>query len=58
MKIKELYALFLNSNGISTDSLKLKSNMLIFALKVDNFNANNFTQDSFDAVASYSIIDE
>ena len=58
MKIKELYALFLNSNGISTDSRKLKPNMLFFALKGDNFNANNFTQKAFDAGALYCIIDE
>tara|TARA_B100001093_G_scaffold352872_1_gene337355 strand:+ start:577 stop:1860 length:1284 start_codon:yes stop_codon:yes gene_type:complete len=58
MKIKELYALFLNSDGISTDSRKLKPNMLFFALKGDNFNANNFTQKAFDAGASYCIIDE
>lgn len=58
MKIEQLYQLFLNANGITIDTRKIKSNQLYFALKGANFNGNLFAKNALEAGASYAIIDE
>jgi UDP-N-acetylmuramoyl-tripeptide--D-alanyl-D-alanine ligase len=58
MKIEELHKLFLNADGISTDTRKLTPNSIFFALKGDNFNANQFAKQSIDEGCSYAVIDE
>lgn len=58
MKIEDLHKLFLESDGISTDTRKLKSNSLFFALKGDNFNGNEFAAQAISEGCSYAIIDE
>ena len=40
--IKEIYSIFKNSSGISTDTRSIKENSIFFALKGPNFNGNNF----------------
>ena len=42
MEIKQLYALFLRSTGVTTDSRTLKGGELFFALKGENFDGNAF----------------
>jgi len=56
--IQDLYALFLAYPTICTDTRKLSTNCLFFALKGDNFNGNAFAHKAIAAGAAYAIIDE
>ena len=58
MKIRDLHQLFLKSKGVTTDTRSLTPSTLFFALKGENFNANNFAQQALDSGANYCIIDE
>ena len=58
MQIPELYQLFLKHPNIESDTRKLKSGDLFFALKGPNFNANQFIQDALQAGAVYTVVDE
>ena len=58
MEIKELYQLFLQSTGVTTDTRKIENKQLYFALKGDNFNGNTFASKAIEQGAAYSIIDE
>jgi UDP-N-acetylmuramoyl-tripeptide--D-alanyl-D-alanine ligase len=56
--IEFLYQLFLKSNGICTDTRSIKNNQIFFALKGDNFNANQLAQNAIKLGAAYAVIDE
>lgn len=56
--IQSLYLKFLESNGVTTDTRSIKQNQIFFALKGDNFNANQFAQKALEIGASYVVIDE
>ncbi len=56
--MKELYALYLASSGVNTDTRSIKPGQLFFALKGPSFNANAFAAQAIEAGASYAIIDE
>ena len=58
MVIKDIYQLFKESVGISTDTRKIKQGSLFFALKGDNFNGNKFAIQALEQGASFAIIDE
>ncbi|PTM11227.1 MAG: UDP-N-acetylmuramoyl-tripeptide--D-alanyl-D-alanine ligase [Bacteroidetes bacterium] len=58
MNIAQLHNIYLTLNSVSTDTRKVKSNDLFFALKGDNFNGNKFAKDAIEKGASYAIIDE
>lgn len=58
MQVQDLYQLFLKHPSVQTDSRRLKSGDLFFALKGPNFNANQFAQQVIDAGAAYAIVDE
>ena len=58
MNIKQLHVLFLNSNGISTDSRSILPGFLFFALKGAHFNGNNFAHLALNAGASYCVLDQ
>ena len=58
MEIKKLHRLFRNSAGISTDTRKIRTNSIFFALKGENFNANDFAIEALDKGAEYAVIDE
>lgn len=58
MKIAELYNLFISTSGISTDTRKIDSGNIFFALKGPNFNANTFSSKAFEMGAAYCIVDE
>jgi UDP-N-acetylmuramoyl-tripeptide--D-alanyl-D-alanine ligase len=55
--IQDLYKKFTLSTGISTDTRKIKSGNLFFALKGPNFNANEFADEALSSGASYAVID-
>lgn len=58
MPIDELYQLFLQSTGVSTDTRTVKEGNIFFALKGDHFNGNRFANNALEAGASKAIIDE
>lgn len=58
MKISYLHKLFLDSSGISTDTRKIKKDSIFFALKGENFNANEFAEEALEKGAAYAVIDE
>jgi UDP-N-acetylmuramoyl-tripeptide--D-alanyl-D-alanine ligase len=58
MTIEKLYQIFLQYPNVQTDTRKIQSNEIFFALKGDNFNGNTFAQQALAAGAAYVIIDE
>ena len=58
MSIKELYEIFLKSNGVVTDSRQINNNCLFFSLKGVNFNGNEFAKSAIDKGAMYAVVDE
>lgn len=58
MTIEELYQLFLQFPSVETDTRKLKTGDIFFALKGPSFNGNAFAQKALEAGAAYAVIDE
>lgn len=58
MEISQIHQLFLESEGICTDTRNLKKNQIFFALKGGNFNGNTYTKNALDKGAFYAVIDE
>jgi UDP-N-acetylmuramoyl-tripeptide--D-alanyl-D-alanine ligase len=55
---EDLYRIFLQHPAICTDSRKLRTGDLFFALKGENFNGNLFAVQALENGAAYAIIDE
>lgn len=58
MRIEEIHKLFIESDGISTDTRKLDANTLFFALKGENFNGNEFAEKAIQEGCTWAIIEE
>jgi len=58
MTIEALYSIFEKHPSVQTDTRKLKTGDLFFALKGPSFNGNAFAAQAIKAGASYAIIDE
>ncbi len=58
MQIQDLYTIFIQHPSVQTDTRKLKTGDLYFALKGPNFNGNLFAKQALDAGAAYAIVDE
>ncbi|HEX2607791.1 MAG TPA: UDP-N-acetylmuramoyl-tripeptide--D-alanyl-D-alanine ligase [Flavisolibacter sp.] len=58
MNIPELYSLYLQYPSVQTDTRKLRSGDIFFALKGPSFNGNQFAQKALEAGAAYAVIDE
>ncbi|WP_114791648.1 UDP-N-acetylmuramoyl-tripeptide--D-alanyl-D-alanine ligase [Niabella yanshanensis] len=58
MNIQELYGIYLQYPNVQTDTRKLQTGDIFFALKGPNFNGNLFAQQALDAGAAYAVIDE
>lgn len=58
MDIDRLYDLFLQSPQVETDTRKLQSGSLYFALKGPHFNGNTFAAEALNRGAAYAIVDE
>jgi UDP-N-acetylmuramoyl-tripeptide--D-alanyl-D-alanine ligase len=56
--LKEVYQLFLKSSGVQTDSRKVTSHQLFFALNGPNFDANAFAQQAIEKGALAAIVDD
>jgi UDP-N-acetylmuramoyl-tripeptide--D-alanyl-D-alanine ligase len=57
-KMKELYAAYLKSEGITTDTRSISQNQIYFALKGPTFNGNRFAKKALDKGASLVVLDE
>lgn len=53
-----LYALFLSSNGITTDSRKVEKGELFVAIKGDRFDGNSYALKALELGASAAIVDD
>ncbi len=59
MTIENLYKIFLQQkNQFTTDTRKINSGDIFFALKGENFNANKFAEQALNAGAAYVVVDE
>jgi len=58
MNIADLYTIYCNHPQIQTDSRKLASGDLFFALRGPNFNGNQFALQALEMGAAYVIVDE
>ena len=58
MNIEALYRTYLQYPSVQTDTRKIKSGDLFFALKGTNFNGNEFANEAINKGASYAIIDD
>lgn len=58
MNIEQLYQLYKDSTGISTDTRNIEKGNLFFALKGPSFNANEFAANALALGASVVIVDE
>lgn len=57
-QIEELYNLFLDYPEVSTDTRSIGKNSIFFALKGDNFNANEFAMEALSKGAAYAVVDD
>ena len=58
MTTEELYKIYQQHRSVQTDTRKLKTGDLFFALKGGNFNGNVFAKQALDAGAAFAVIDE
>ena len=58
MLIKDLYRIYLQSSGIATDTRQDLKKTIFFALKGENFDANDFALDAINKGASYAVVDK
>ena len=56
--IKEIYSIFKNSSGISTDTRTIKNDSIYFALKGPSFNGNDFAREALEKGAKLSVVDD
>ena len=59
MQVSEFYNHFIKANfNFTTDSRKISSGCVFFALKGDNFNGNSFAIKALEQGASFAVVDE
>lgn len=58
ISLEELYAIYLRHPEVSTDSRRLPTGCLFFALRGDRFDGNQYASAALAAGAAYAIIDD
>ena len=58
MRTDQIYKLFRESTGITTDSRSVTEGQIFFALWGDNYNGNKFAEEALEKGASWAIIDD
>lgn len=56
--IPQLYQLFLQYPSVQTDTRKIKTGDIFFALKGPNFNGNSFAAKALEMGAAFAVVDE
>lgn len=55
---EKLYSYYLENPTISTDTRNISQGCIFFALKGDNFNANEFASQAIEKGAAFAVVDE
>lgn len=55
MDIKSIYSLFIQCDGVSTDSRKCQTNSMFVALKGDNFDGNVFVEKAIESGCKFAL---
>lgn len=58
MDLTELYMIFRESAGVSTDSRSVKKGELFFALRGQNYNGNIYVSEAVEKGASFAVTDD
>ena len=58
MEIAKLHSLFLNSQGVCTDTRNIHKESLYFALKGARFNGNDFALQALEQGASFAVVED
>lgn len=58
MDIHNLYQLFLNCSGVTTDTRNCQQESMFFALKGETFNGNQFASQALEKGCAYVVVDE
>jgi UDP-N-acetylmuramoyl-tripeptide--D-alanyl-D-alanine ligase len=58
MDTAQIYSLYLEKRLLSTDSRKIQTGSIFFALKGDNFDGNQFASQALETGASHAIVDD
>ena len=58
MEINELYALFLASKGVNTDTRTLEPGQIFVALKGETFDGNAYALKALESGAAYAVVNE
>jgi len=58
MRTEKLYKLFKRYTGITTDSRKVESGQIFFALWGENYNGNQFAAEALKNGASWAVVDD
>ena len=58
MTISEIYDLFKECNGVTTDSRFVHKDNMFFSLKGPNFNGNKYAKSAIEKGAKYAIVDD
>lgn len=56
--LADLYKKYLETGSVCTDTRKIISDSIFFALKGENFNANEFAMQALEQGAKYAVVDE
>ena len=56
--LENLYRIFSESTGVTTDSRAVSQGSIFFAIKGDNFDGNRFALAALEAGAAYAVIDD
>ncbi|WP_417266564.1 UDP-N-acetylmuramoyl-tripeptide--D-alanyl-D-alanine ligase [Brumimicrobium sp.] len=56
--MENLFDLFYECSGVSTDTRNITEDVLFIALKGDRFNGNEYAQQAIDKGAKYAIVDQ
>lgn len=57
MTLEQIHKLFLDCNGVSTDTRKINWDSMFFALKGEKFDGNTFSENAIKLGAKYVVID-
>ena len=58
MQIEDLYQLFEESTGTSTDTRSIAAGNIFFALRGPSFDGNKYSSQALDQGASFAIVDD
>jgi UDP-N-acetylmuramoyl-tripeptide--D-alanyl-D-alanine ligase len=58
MKTEQIYQIFKESSGVTTDSRTVEKGQIFFALWGDNYNGNKFASEALEKGASCAVIDD